>query len=443
MTATKAVDKIAASDEQLSGTASERTPSAPPSARRSGDFLPFLRDSAVTAMATVGAGFASYLFTSRAARTLGPADYGSLGALLAIYSLAAISFGPLSGALTTFTADFLGREQPGKAARLLLETLAFTVLAAATIVLATVVVGGRFVAPALRVPGGAPLLLTGLLLISALLFTVTQGALRGQRRFIFVGGATIGEATVRLLLGVALLQAGFGLSGALGGYLLGSFFAFTVTLWGLRRLLRQPRAPFERHPILRFAGRLFVVTLVQAALISTPTLLAKRLLSPAEAGYFVAAVALGNLVVPIAQALSVTVYPEIVARRARGESDLPLLWRVLFLSGGVSLSAVLAFALLGDFVVRVTFGASFAAVAPQLWKYALATGLATIGGAYMSFAMARQRFHFTPALIGALAIQTALLWLFHRDLGQFITALVVSAAVSSVLVAGTAAWDRR
>ena len=78
------------------------------------------RHSSIIFSATIAANFFSYLFHVYMGRSLGPAEYGILGSLLAAFYILFVPLEAISTVVTKFVSEFQAKEEYGKVASLLL-----------------------------------------------------------------------------------------------------------------------------------------------------------------------------------------------------------------------------------------------------------------------------------------------------------------------------------
>ena len=131
----------------------------------------------------------------------------------------------------------------------------------------------------------------------------------------------VGEAVVRLALGVALVAAGLDVTGAYVA-MLGSMLATSVWLaWVLRRALGPP-APREHAPPLRALAAATIVPTVAltalAVLQNVDVILARHAPPDDLAGAYAAATVAAKALVWVAVGVGMWVLPEAVRRAADG-----------------------------------------------------------------------------------------------------------------------------
>ena len=224
---------------------------------------------------------------------------------------------------------------------------------------AAVAILSPIAAPAFGFPPITVVMLAASLLFAAL-FAFAAGVLQGLARFGALGGAYIAQAGARLVAGVGLVLAGFGVAGAFGGATVALALSFGVTAWALRDEIRRPR-PGEAAPP---AGAVFlgaaVLLLFYALLVNVDALLAPVLLAPADAGAYAAAVTMGKIALFAPLGLSVFLLEHTASAHALGRPTRPTLYLVLAAVLGVSGFVAVVYLAAPEFAARIVAGESYA-----------------------------------------------------------------------------------
>jgi O-antigen/teichoic acid export membrane protein len=228
-----------------------------------------------------------------------------------------------------------------------------------------IALGAPLLAPAFGFPPVTVVMLAASLLFAAL-FAFAAGVLQGLARFGWLGGAYISQAGARLLLGVVLVVAGFGVAGAFGGATVAVAFSFLVTVAALRGEIRRPR-PGEQAPP---AGAVFagaaVLLLFYALLVNVDALLAPALLPPADAGAYAAAVTMGKIALFAPLGLSVFLLERTASAHALARPTRPTLYLVLAAVLAVSGAVALVYLAAPEFAARIVAGEAYAAAVARI-----------------------------------------------------------------------------
>ena len=157
-----------------------------------------------------------------------------------------------------------------------------------------------------------------------------RGMVNGYRDFVGLGLSIAFYSLTKLACSVALVVAGFGVSGALAGNVLSSVGGFVAMLWFTRRWERRARMHTSTHPasdagatVIRFAVPVLLFTLVSNLLVNMDLWSVKALIADdAQAGYYAAALNLANAPRFVLLAFSFTLLPSLSSAVADRSWDL-------------------------------------------------------------------------------------------------------------------------
>ncbi|HEX2233342.1 MAG TPA: hypothetical protein VHG69_08260 [Thermoleophilaceae bacterium] len=381
------------------------------------------------AAALMANNFIGLIFTVVFAHLLGASGYGSLGALLAAFTILVVPGSALQATVAreVSAAAVTPGANPAAGIRRWLGR----------ILLATAGVAG--VAVLLREPtaalvgvdldwAAAAILPTGAVWM---LLCVQRGALQGLRHYQAVGLSIVGEAAARLGLGLALYGMGLGVTGAFLGTT-ASVAAVSLALVPLLRGALADHAP-EREDLTEPSFRSLLqrawVPLVAFALIAAlqniDIVYVKREASDDAAGAYVAASVAAKAVIWVAIGLGLYLLPEAVRRTHAGLDARPVLARTLVLIAGVAVPMTLVYAVAGHEVLASVFGEDLAAASDALPLLALAMSLLACSYLAVQYLLALGRMSFLIVLAIVPPVELALLMAVGADL----------TAVASVLAA--------
>jgi O-antigen/teichoic acid export membrane protein len=306
---------------------------------------------------TIVSGPLAYASLTLAARLLQPAEFGLLGALLAVSSIATIVLRPAGFGMTqlaAFVADTSKDHLRGLGGVSLVVGLATAVLLGALIAALD-----DALATALQASSFWPIWLLAPVLASLTCYHLTNGVLIGAQRYAGIALTGILESAVRLAATVPLVMH-LGVAGSLASYMLGQAAAVALSIRLLGGLTwRAPPVSDLVHATTTGASAFMLV--VSVSLLQHGDLLLLRWYGqPDEAGLYAANASIGNLFVALASPLFVPAFPRALAAHRSGHPTLPIL---LFTLVPVSIGGLVAATVsiwLGPLIITLLFGATFA-----------------------------------------------------------------------------------
>ena len=281
-------------------------------------------DAALMSIGTLASGVLAYAFNVLAARALGPAAYGAIGALWGgMFLLAVLLFRPIEQTISRAVADKVAR---GEDARPVLKaTLGLTTMITATALLACVLAWAPITD---RLFGGDPILTVALLagLAGYALSYFARGVVGGVQWFGGYGLVLLADGAIRFVIALPLLfvasetVAAVAIAAAAAG---GALAPLASRRRGaMRRLAGGTRGTFELGSVVKFALPAAVIAGAEQVLVSGGPLLV--LIAGGDgaaeaAGVLFAATLLVRAPVFLLQGVQASLLPSLTTFRARGD----------------------------------------------------------------------------------------------------------------------------
>src|SRR5256712_3702348 len=178
------------------------------------------------------AGIGGFVYHAIAGRVLGPAIYGQVAFLIAVY---AVGTGPaliLIVVLARYTAMLNARVDPGVRS-LLARTVRLIAIPCLLFILLTALFA-RPIAIYAHVGSTIPILILGFSIALIWQVAIPRGILQGLQRFTALSLNLSLELVVRTVVVFAMLRAGYAVSGAMAAVFVGLAVVFVLGLFSLR-----------------------------------------------------------------------------------------------------------------------------------------------------------------------------------------------------------------
>lgn len=380
------------------------------------------RDALFLLLVLTASNASAYVFHVVMTRLLGPADYGTVGALLTVVLILGVPTAALQAVVARRVAAI--RRTDGAAVRCVgRSALGFALRAgagAAALIGATAPWTARF----LHMDSPTPVVLIALLAVPSLVAPVGRGLLQGSMRFGTLGLAMFGAMALRLALGIVLVGAGLGVTGAVLAVLLSEIGGAGFALLPVASAVVGPRADRDVAAGMgREAGGATAALLGFWVMVSIDTFLARHYLPAAEAGHYAAAALVGKAVLFLPMAVAMVAYPRFAEHPGARESER-LLRLCLLLVGGVGLAVSIGVAAFPQ-ALTLAFGSSFrfdGRAVPLLLALAMSAFGAVSLLVHYRLALGRAP---VRGLWLAAAAEAAAIAAFHRD-GSSVAAVVLA-----------------
>jgi O-antigen/teichoic acid export membrane protein len=368
-----------------------------------------------------------YAFYFVVSRQLGVEQYGTLSALLSGILLLSVLLATVGATIAVrFGAESSALGEAGKLRRLADVATNWS----AGIVAFLVVLGVALRAPVAAFfhvgePGLVELsaVATGL----AIAVPIMRGVFQGAQRFdVFVSSLLI-ENVAKTGLGILGVTAGFGVVGAMAGYVAGLVVAVLYTYVSLRLTFR------ERPDRLRIDGaRLAKVSAgIAGAIFGVTTLtyfdviLAKHYLSAQQAGLYGAAMLAGRTLYVVVSFLPTILLPKATARAATGEPAARLLYEAVGAAFALSAVILLFYYAFPAFVIHVFAGGAFTAAAPLVLPLGAAAAMLGTANIVISYKIGVHRFDFVAPVLAIMVCEIVAIAHFHASSGDIVRTLLI------------------
>jgi O-antigen/teichoic acid export membrane protein len=379
-----------------------------------------VRQNLVLFIGGLVAGFGGFLYHAIAGRILGPALYGEVASLIALYTVGGVLNLILILVLARYTATLEARgNTSGVRYVVVRSTQALAVPALAFLVLTA----------ALSIPGAAflnlrspiPVLWLGAAVVVFWFTAIPRGVLQGSQHFTALSANLALELIVRTSLLYLLLKVGLAVTGAMIAMLGGVAFAYAIGMWGLRDVLRVHGTRVPLRSMASFSVTAAAGTLGVILLFNLDVVLAKHYLRDHDAGIYGGLNKIGTIVYYLTLSVSQVLFPRVVEAVHRNAHP----GRLLLMSAGIMAAlgacALIVFGVFSGLVVNVLFTATFRDAAPFVFRIGVIGLGISLVNLLVQFLMAVHDRAFIPILAGGVLLMAILIVVFHQGVGEVVT----------------------
>ena len=299
---------------------------AGPMLNRIKEFVSSLRKTLAAAFgimmaAVVISGAINYLFNIVMNRLLETDAFGDLYSMETVFLIVTACVLAAQTVVTKYVAEYEATGEHGKT-RVIARSFSRWLLMAGAAVLAVSIAVAWPVAGVLNLESPLYIVILGTAVAVSVYMTLPCGVLQGEQRFLGLGAAIIGGATLRITVGVLLVLLGLGVYGAIGAGTMAALVVICVAMYFLRDLFKGPVEVNEDfHPAraLKFflpvaLAMFFIILLSQMDVV-----LVKAMFSPSDAGNYSYAALAGKAVLFLPEGILIVMFPRVSELRAKGE----------------------------------------------------------------------------------------------------------------------------
>ena len=378
------------------------------------------------------AGIGGFVYHAIAGRVLGPAKYGEVAFLIAVYAVGTAPALILIVVLARYTATLAARGAEGISS-LLTRTIRLVAIPCLVAILFTTLLA-RPVANFEHLESTIPVLILGFSIALIWQVAIPRGILQGLQRFTALSLNLSLELVVRTAAVVALLGS-YAVSGAMAAVLLGLIFAFALGLIALRDHLGRSKTRVHLRVMASFSLTAAAGIIGVQFLYNQDVILAEHYLSSHAGGIYGGLNKIGTILYFLTLSVSQVLFPRVVEAVAKEQHP----GRILLYSAGIltllGAGALLVFGVVPGLVVGVLFGPSFQDAVPYVFAVGVIGLALSLDNLLVQFFMAVHDLVFLPILGLGVVAEGVAIFLFHANVGQVVGDVVVTLVALLVLLA--------
>jgi O-antigen/teichoic acid export membrane protein len=379
------------------------------------------------------AGIGGFVYHAIAGRLLGPAVYGQVAFLIAVYAVGTAPALILIVVLARYTATLAARGDAGINS-LLRRTIRLIAIPCLVAILFTTLLA-RPLANFEHLGSTIPVLILGFSIALIWQVAIPRGILQGLQRFTALSLNLSLELVVRTVAVLALLAANYAVSGAMAAVLMGLIFAFVIGLIALRDHLGRTATRAHLRVMAGFSLTAAAGIIGVQILYNQDVILAEHYLSSHAGGIYGGLNKIGTILYFLTLSVSQVLFPRVVEAVAKEQHP----GRILLYSAGLltllGAGALLVFGVAPGLVVGVLFGPRFSDAVPYVFLVGVIGLALSLDNLLVQFFMAVHDRVFLPILALGVIAEGGAIVLFHASVGQVVTDVVVTLVGLLVLLA--------
>ncbi len=291
------------------------------------------------------------------AHRFSPPDFAAFNALLSIVVLVSAPLSTLQTAVAKYSSEFNAHSQVNKIKVL----LARTTKNAAGLALLTLILF-YFLSPhileKLKIPSQSCGYVLTLLLALSWISPVFLGATQGLELFKWLAFIQVLPSVLKLALIIAFVMMGFGLAGALGGFLASGIIGILISVIPLRHYFIKVNYEEEVNfrEILAYILPITVSTFCFMYLVNIDMILVKYFFASQDSGIYSLAQMVGKIFLFLPGAISIVMFPRISGLNAKNLDTRSTLRRSLLYAAILCILAALTYNLFPSLILRILTG---------------------------------------------------------------------------------------
>jgi len=383
-----------------------------------------VRQNLVLFVGGLVAGIGGFVYHAIAGRVLGPATYGQVAFLIAIYAVCTAPALILVVVLARYTATLAARGDAG--VRTLLSRTARLVAIPCLLLILGITLFAHQIAAFANLGSTIPILILGFAVALIWQVAIPRGILQGLQRFPALSLNLSLELIVRTTFVFLLLKAGYAVSGAMAAVLIGVAFSFVLGLYTLRDHFQKAGSRVQLRVMAGFSLTAAAGIIGIQILYNQDVILAEHFLSSHEGGIYGGLNKIGTILFFLTLSVSQVLFPRVVEAVAKEQHP----GRILLSSAGIltalAAGALLVFAVVPGLVVGILFGKGFSDATPYVFAVGLIGLALALDNLLVQFFMAVHDRVFVPILALACVAEGVLIVTFHAGVGQVVLDVLIA-----------------
>ena len=385
----------------------------------------FVRDGAIVFAALSMLNLLGYVLHFILSRKLGVADYGAFASITAALAIFGIPAATVTMVVVKFVAEFHALDERAKIRALSLRALAGCGIFSIAVLILAIAFRAQ-IASYLHISAVTEVVAASCSLASGLLMPSVRAVLQGTQDFVAFAISILIEAIARVGLAVALVYAGYGVTGAFAAYTIAALLSLGYTVVAAGGHGAKVRAPLTigMRRLIATMGGAVAGTAAITFMAYIDVTLVKHFFSSADAGLYSAASFCGKILFFVAGFVPLLILPKAAERAALGKPTRPILVQGIALTVALAGIGLAVFWFAPQAVIRVTYGSAFVGASRYLFEYGVAMSLLGMTGVVVTYRIALHRFAFVWPLVAMAISEPLAIALFHGTLSSVINVLL-------------------
>jgi len=261
------------------------------------------------------------------------------------------------------------------------------------------------------------------------LMSVNRGAFQGKKAYKSLSITYQGEMLSRLLITLALILVFNIKSSAVIAIGIVLSFVFGLFPFKFKQISFKKLIPLKRQYSKQIKN-FFLLTafyeFTQIIINNSDILLVKHYFDAYEAGLYASLALIGRIVYFIAWMFVMLLLPAVVELKKEGKETASVLFKYVGYIAAISIIIVLTCLVFPELIINILFGEDYTAMAPLLWKYAIATSMFAISNIFAYYYLSLDKY--IPVIISGVfgMLQMVLVIFYHDSLEQVVHMQIVA-----------------
>jgi O-antigen/teichoic acid export membrane protein len=278
------------------------------------------------------------------------------------------------------------------------------------------------------------------------LMSVNRGAFQGKKAYKSLSITYQGEMLSRLLITLGLILVFNMQSSAVIAIGIVLSFVFGLFPFKFKQISFKESIPLEgkySKQIKNFFLLTAFYELTQIIINNSDILLVKHYFDAYEAGLYASLALIGRIVYFIAWMFVMLLLPAVVELKKEGKETASVFFKYVGYIALISIIIILTCLSFPELIINLLFGEQYIAMAPLLWKYAIATSMFAISNIFAYYYLSLDKY--VPVIISGVfgMLQMVLVIFYHDSLEQVVHMQIIAMILLLVIQIGFFTYESK
>jgi O-antigen/teichoic acid export membrane protein len=393
----------------------------------------FITDNIVMLVAVVAINLFRYGYQLAMGNLLSPEDYGLLMSLVSLFIILTVLTQTITAVVTKNAATLSANNQADLVGKFYRSSLKFNSLVGIGlfVILAAASV---FINDLLHLGS----VLNCIIIFSSLLFAFplanNLGIMQGLQRFVPFGFSQVLLYFLQTLIAVILVALGTRVFGGIVATPLSYLIVLVVSLFILKGLPTGSQRQVSFNGLGRYALQALMAFAAITVLTNIDVVIARRFLTPVEAGNYSAISVLGRIAFYAPAGIAAVLFPKSAESLTRGEDTKRQYWLSLGLTVVIVAVICLVYWIFPGTVMHFLFAGKYQNAAPFLLKYSLGMSFLAITYLCVNYGLSIGKTGIAYLMFVVMGVQLGLLFAFHQSVADFVNVMLISGGLSVAII---------
>ena len=390
-----------------------------------------ISSSIVVVAGTIIASFFSYLFNMAMGRMLGPKEYGEFATILSLLAILSVSGGAILIIAMRYASELYTLGQNKKLKEIYSIMIRYTLLIETGVFLLALLLIARF-SSFLLIDNKFCLTIMFFGFFVSFFYLVNKGFLQGIQKFFSLSVISTLEMIFRMIVGIALVKVGLGISGAVGAVVLSMLLFYIVTLISLSKIFSLPNRKMtstfsiSKKEVMPYCWPAIGTSVLLAIGLNIDIILVKHYFSPEEAGMYAAISTISKIIFYCTGPIASVMFPMVSENITKGIKHYNTFLLSLVLTVSFSVVILGFYILAPHWIVNVLYGSSYSTAYEILPYLGVAMLFYSLINLMVNYYLVIKKFLYLWAFFLLILVQVCLIHFIHYSIIIIVEIIVTS-----------------